>query len=131
MVDVLKDAFKLGLGAVDMARDEANKAVDHIQKNYKKETADGRKELKKLMDKTKDKAETMRKDIKREVKKAFKDTDLVTEKDFDEFTSTVEKLGKTTHKIVTRAADKVGDKMKTKKTTSKPTKKKKAAKKKQ
>jgi polyhydroxyalkanoate synthesis regulator phasin len=130
MVDVLKDAFKLGLGAVDMARDEANKAVDHIQKNYKKETADGRKELKKLMNKTKDKAETLRKDIKREVKKAFKDTDLVTEKDFDEFTNTVEKLGKTTHRIVTRAADKVGDKVKKAK-SSKPAKKKKAAKKKQ
>jgi polyhydroxyalkanoate synthesis regulator phasin len=114
MADILKDAFKLGLGAVDLARDEANTAVDKLQKNYKSETADGRKELKRLLNKTKDKAKDAHKEIKKEVKKALKDADLVTEKDFEEFASTIEKLGKTTHRIATRAAEKVEGKVKDK-----------------
>jgi polyhydroxyalkanoate synthesis regulator phasin len=136
MADILKDAFKLGLGAVDLARDEANTAVDKLQKNYKSETAEGRKELKRLLNKTKDKAQDAHKDIKKEVKKALKDADLVTENDFEEFASTIEKLGKTTHRIVTRAAEKVEGKVKdkvkkssTKKSSSKKPSSKKSAKK--
>jgi polyhydroxyalkanoate synthesis regulator phasin len=128
MADILTDAFKLGLGAIDMAKDETNAAINHLQKNYKKETAEGRKELKRLLTKTKENADSAHRKIKTEVKSAFKNQDFVKEKDLNELRSTVEKLGKTTHRIVTGAAEKVKTKVEAKMKSGKASAKKSAKK---
>jgi polyhydroxyalkanoate synthesis regulator phasin len=99
MKDILMDTFKLGLGAMDMTREQAAKLVNKIEKKYPGEIKDGRKMIGDLVSQAEKNAKAFEKLVAAEVQKAVKQQKLVEEKDLKELASNVKELAKTTAKI--------------------------------
>ncbi|MBR9693034.1 hypothetical protein GOV07_03845 [Candidatus Woesearchaeota archaeon] len=99
MKGILMDTFKLGLGAMDLTREEASKLVKKIQKKYPGEIKDGRKMVDNLVKQGKKNAVDFSKKVEKEVKTAIKKQKLVEEADLKELAANVRELAKTTAKI--------------------------------
>ena len=93
------DTFKLGLGAMDLTREEASKLVKKIEKKYPGEIRDGRAMVDNLVKQGKKNAIGFSKRIEKEVKTAIKKQKLVEEADLKELAANVRELAKTTAKI--------------------------------
>ena len=84
MKEILMDTFKLGLGAMDMTRQQAAKLVDKLQERYPSEIKDGRKMINDLVKQAEVNAKKMQKQVEDEVVKAIKKQKLVDENDLKE-----------------------------------------------
>ena len=99
MKDLIMDTFKLGLGAMDLTREEAAKLVKKVQQKYPNEINDGRKMIDDLVKQGRKNATHFTKKVEHEVGKAIKKQKLVEEKDLKELAANVKELARTTMKI--------------------------------
>jgi polyhydroxyalkanoate synthesis regulator phasin len=99
MRELLLDTFKLGLGAMDMTREEAEKLVKKVQKKYPGEIKDGRKMINDLVAQGKKSKKSFESCVKKEVNKTIKEQKLVDESDLRELAANVKELAKNTAKI--------------------------------
>jgi polyhydroxyalkanoate synthesis regulator phasin len=122
--DLIMDAFKLGLGAVDLTREEAERIVASLQNKYKDEISDGRVMVDDLLQQAKTNTDKIQKRINAEVTRAIKEQDLVAKKDLDELRRSVEKLVAVSSRVASQAVKNatVKAKAKAKKATRKFTK---------
>ena len=98
------DMFKLGLGAADLTREQAEKLVEKLQAEYKGEIADGRTMVDDLLKQAEENSQRFRARVKDEVDKAIKQQRLVDEQDLRELAANVEELARTTRKVAAQAA---------------------------
>ena len=124
MKDLLLDAFKLGLGAVDLTQSQAEKLVDKARKRYPQEFKDGRKMVDDFVAEAKKQTKKLRKDMEKELDQQMKKQTIVKEKDLKELHRHVKNAAKVTLRIASDAT-----KPKKKKTARKKTTRKKAVKK--
>ncbi len=99
MRDILMDTFKLGLGALDMTREEAARLVKKVQTKYPDEITDGRQMIDDLVAQGKKNAKAFEEKVSAEVQKAIKRQKLVDEKDLKELAANVRELARTTMKV--------------------------------
>lgn len=99
MRDIIMDSFKLGLGAIDLTREQAEKLVTRLDAMYPDEIKDGRRMIEELLEESQKNAEKVRQRIEAEVDKAIKTQKLVPEDDLKELAANVRELAKQTQKI--------------------------------
>jgi polyhydroxyalkanoate synthesis regulator phasin len=100
----MDDLFKLGLGAVDLAREHADAVVKKLERRHGKEMREGRKLLDDALKAGASKASSAHTKVKAAVKDAVHAQDLVEEKDIKELGVAVERLGGVVAKIASGAA---------------------------
>jgi polyhydroxyalkanoate synthesis regulator phasin len=104
MADGLKDAFKMGLGALDLAHEEAEQVVAKFQEQHAAEIKEGRQMLDAALKKAKKDTSAAQVKVRAAVRDAVQKQELVHEKDLQELCVTVERLGTVAHKIASDAA---------------------------
>ncbi len=104
MKDVLMDMFKLGVGAADLTREQAEALVARLQERYKDEITDGRAMVDDLLKQAEENSQKFRARVKSEVDKAIQEQKLVDEQDLKELAANVEELARTTQKVAVQAA---------------------------
>lgn len=104
MRDIIMDSFKLGLGAIDLTREQAAKLVDRIEAMYPDEVKDGRRMVDDLVAAAEENAGRVRKRIEEEVAKAVKEQRLVPQEDLKELAANVKELAKSVAKVSKQAA---------------------------
>ncbi len=98
MRDIIMDSFKLGLGAIDLTREQAERLVARLDAIYPDEIKDGRRMIEELVEESQKNAERIRTRIEAEVAKAIKEQKLVPEQDLRELALNVKELARRTEK---------------------------------
>jgi len=109
MRDIIMDSFKLGLGAIELTREQAERLVTRLDAMYPDEIKDARRMVEELLEESQKNAVKVQNRIEAEVDKAIKAQRLVPEDDLKELAANVRELAKQTSKIavhVTRVAAK-------------------------
>ncbi len=103
MRDILMETFKLGLGAMDLTREQAARLVGKIERAYPGEIKDGRKMVDDLVKQGKENAKRFDRRVRQHVDRAIKEQQLVEERDLKELAANVRELARTTGRIGTQA----------------------------
>ena len=109
MRDIIMDSFKLGLGAIELTREQAERLVTRLDAMYPDEIKDGQRMIDELLEESQKNAVKVQQRIEAEVGKAIRAQRLVPEDDLKELAANVRELAKQTSKIavhVTRVAAK-------------------------
>lgn len=96
MRDLIMDAFKLGLGTIDLSREQAERLVKRIESRYGTEMRDGRKMVNDILKQAKKHSENVQKRVQTEVNAALKKQQLVHEQDLKELSDAFKQLGRAT-----------------------------------
>ena len=123
--DPIIDAFKLGLGAADLTREEAEKIVAQLQSKYKDDIKDGRAMVDELLRQAKTNSDKIQMRVNKEVDRAIKEQDLVSKKEIEELRRAIETLASVSTRVTSRAIKKAAKRTKAKKAAkAKPKKRK-------
>lgn len=106
MREIIMDSFKLGLGAIDLTREQAEKLVKRLDAIYPDEIKDGRRMVDDLLKQAEKNSKKVQERIEKEVDRAIKAQKLVDEKDLKELAANVRDLAKTTSKLARKTAKK-------------------------
>lgn len=101
---MLLEIFKLGLGAADLTREEAEWLVAKARERYGDEIGDGREMVEELLRHAEAKSQKLRQRIKAEVARAVKEQNLVEQKDVRALAANVKALAATTATISKKLA---------------------------
>jgi polyhydroxyalkanoate synthesis regulator phasin len=99
MRDIIMDSFKLGLGAIELTREQAERLVARLDAMYPDEIKDGRRMIEELFEESQKNAEKVRQRIEAEVSRAIKAQKLVPEENLKELAANVRELARQTQKI--------------------------------
>ena len=104
MKDFVTSAFKLGLGAMDLSREQAEQLLDRLQQEYGAEIKDGRAMIEEMVEQAEKYRKKIEAHVEKEVARTIKAQKLISEEELKKLVSNVRDLARQVNKVARSVA---------------------------